>query len=87
MGGYLLLTLGALAGSFAVSYVKARAESFIADCGVGLFERAVRLLILFLGTIIPGLLGPALWLLFLGSNGTALYRLFYTRKQLSQPSK
>ncbi|MFZ5802524.1 MAG: CDP-alcohol phosphatidyltransferase family protein [Candidatus Omnitrophota bacterium] len=79
----LLLTLGSLAGSFVTSYTKARAENFIAACSVGVFERAERMILLILGTLLPPLLSLMLWVLCLGSNATALQRLFYTKKKLS----
>lgn len=83
-GGWLFLVLGILAGSFVTSYAKARAENLIPSCQVGIFERAERVLALALGTLIAGLLPWILWILFLGTNGTAIYRIFYTKKILSE---
>ncbi|MBU3759320.1 MAG: CDP-alcohol phosphatidyltransferase family protein [Candidatus Omnitrophica bacterium] len=81
----LVITLGALAGAYAVSYAKARAENFIQNCGVGLFDRAMRILILLAGCLISPLLPLALWILFLGSNATAVQRVLHTRRQLASP--
>lgn len=79
----LILTLGILLGSFVTSYAKARAENLIPECHVGVFERAERVITIALGTLIPVLLPLALWILFIGTNATALHRIFYTRKILS----
>lgn len=84
-GGLLVITLGALAGAYAVSYAKARGENFIKNCGVGLFDRALRIIVLLTGCMIPGLLTVSLWVLFIGSNVTAVQRVLHTRKQLLTP--
>lgn len=83
-GGYLLLVMGIIAGSFVISYAKARAENLIPDCSVGVFERAERVIALALGTLISPLLPWALWILFLGTNATAIQRILYTKKILSE---
>lgn len=82
-GLYLMLSLGILAGSYAVSYSKARAENFIENCGVGIFDRGVRLVLLFIGTVLPFLLPLVLWILCIGSNYTAMERFFHAKKQLN----
>ncbi len=79
-----LLAMGSLAGAFVTSYAKARAENFIKDCGVGILGRAERILLLAFGTILSPLAGLVLWILFLGTNGTAVYRILHTRKNLPQ---
>jgi len=84
---YLVLTLGVIAGSFGVSYTKARAENLIDNCGVGIFDRAVRLIILFIGTFLPFLAPLALWTLFFGSNATAVHRILHTKKVLAGQPK
>ena len=58
----LLLVLAALAGSFLVSYTKARAEALGVSCDVGLMERPERIIVLVAGALL-GLLVPALWVL------------------------
>jgi CDP-diacylglycerol--glycerol-3-phosphate 3-phosphatidyltransferase len=82
--GWFILTLGILLGSFVTSYSKARAENVIEKCDVGLFERAERVIILALGSLISFLFPVALWILFLGTNTTAIQRILYTRKKLSE---
>lgn len=75
----LLLTLATLVGSIMVSYTRARAESIGADCEVGLMERGERMVCLIIGALAPSLfLTPALWVLAIGSNLTALQRIHHT---------
>ncbi len=83
-GGWLVICLGIIMGSFVTSYAKARAENLIEHCNVGVFERAERILTLAIGSLLPILLPLALWLLVIGTNATALQRIFYTRKMLLQ---
>ena len=86
--GFFFLSMGTIAGAFATSYAKARAENFIASCSVGVFERPERLILLALGTLFTGLLGLCLWVLFFGTNITALQRVFFTRDKLqSEPAE
>lgn len=85
-GSWLLISLGILAGAFVTSYAKARAESLIQECPVGLFERPERIIILLIGTFLWPLLPIALWILLIGTNWTALERIFYTQKILSERS-
>ena len=84
-GALLVVTLGALAGAYGVSYAKARAENFIKNCGVGIFDRAVRIILVLVGCMIPGLLTISLWAIFLGANATAIQRILHTRKTMALP--
>lgn len=70
------LALSALAGSFAVSYVRARAECAMPSCRVGYWERGERLVYLSLG-LLTGNLPMALWVLGTMTHATVLYRLAY----------
>ncbi len=83
-GTWLLISLGILAGAFVTSYAKSRAETIIQDCPVGLFERSERIIVLMLGSLLWPLLPVALWILLIGTNWTALERIFYTQKILSE---
>jgi len=60
-----------------VSYTKARAESIGVRCTVGLMERPERMICLIAGALLD-LLEPALWLLAVLSNLTALQRIAFT---------
>ncbi len=74
-----ILAMAALVGSVMVSYTKARAESIGVECTVGLMERPERLICLIAGAVL-GLLEPALWVLAILSNVTALQRIVFTRQ-------
>ena len=89
-----LLTGAALfclvAGSL-VSYAKARAEGLGLRCDVGLAERAERLILVLLGTLLAGLglpvaLAVALWLLAVASAITVGQRLLEVRRQAAATS-
>ena len=74
-----------VAGSL-VSYAKARAEGLGLRCDVGLAERAERLILVLLGTLLAGLgldlaLAVLLWLLAAASAVTVVQRLLEVRRQ------
>jgi CDP-diacylglycerol--glycerol-3-phosphate 3-phosphatidyltransferase len=70
-------TLLAVVGTVMVSYTRARAESVGVDCRVGFMERGERLLVLILGALLD-LLPPAVWVVALGANATAVHRIVHT---------
>lgn len=76
-GGFL--TMAALLGTVMVSYTKARAQSIGVACEIGLMERPERLIVLIAGAAFH-LLTPALGVLALLTNITALQRIAYTRR-------
>ncbi len=51
---------------------------------IGLLDRLVRLLIIFVALLLPALLIPALWVLALGSAFTGVQRLWYVYKHLDR---
>ena len=73
----VVATLAALVGTVMVSYTRARAESVGVECKVGLMERGERLLLLIAGAL-ADLLVPAVWLVAVGANATALHRILHT---------
>lgn len=77
----LLLVLTALAGSFLVSYTKARAEALGVSCDVGLMERPERIIVLVAGALL-GWLVPALWVLATLTMLTAGQRVLHVRKTM-----
>ena len=77
--GEVLVTLAALVGTVMVSYTRARAESVGVECRVGLMERGERILTLILGALL-GLLVPAVWIVAVGANLTAIHRIVHTRR-------
>src|SRR2546430_5616752 len=74
-----VVAMAGLMGSMMVSYTKARAESVGVTCTVGLMERPERLICLIAGALL-NLLEPALWVLAVLSNLTALQRIAFTRR-------
>jgi len=81
MGGPLerwlvLATLAALAGSFLVSYVRARAQSLGFTCDSGVFARPERVVVTVIGFIFGGyVLYAVVFLLAVLTNLTALQRI------------
>ena len=72
----VLATLAALAGSFLVSYVRARAQSLGFTCESGVFARPERVVVTVIGLIFGGVwLYAVVFLLALLTNLTALQRI------------
>ena len=77
--GFALLTVGALVGSFMVSYVRARAEGIGLELHEGWFTRAERVVVLALGLLLSWFaiaLPIALGIIFVLSFLTAGQRLY-----------
>ena len=75
----VLVTLLTLVGTIMVSYTKARAQSIGVACEIGLMERPERLIVLIAGATF-NVLTPAMVVLAILTNVTALQRIFYTRR-------
>src|SRR5215467_2616873 len=73
----VVAALLALLGTVMVSYTRARAESIDIECRVGFMERGERMLVLILGAFLD-LLIPAIWVVALGANATAVHRIAHT---------
>jgi CDP-diacylglycerol--glycerol-3-phosphate 3-phosphatidyltransferase len=76
----VLATLAALAGSFLVSYVRARAQSLGFTCDSGIFARPERVVLTVIGLVFSGVLGgyvlyAVVFLLAVLTNLTALQRI------------
>ena len=72
----VLATMAALAGSFLVSYVRARAQSLGFTCETGLFARPERVVVTVIGLLIGGpVLYGVVFLLAIITNITALQRI------------
>ncbi len=74
---HMLLALAALTGGFAVSYVRARAGEAGLSVKVGLLDRFVRVIIIVAVLLLPPLMTLGLWVLAIGTNFTALQRMWY----------
>ena len=83
-----------IAGSFMVSYTRARAEGLGIECKVGLMQRPERITLLIIGSLLgsiptvgPILMKCTLLILAISSNLTAMYRIFHVRNQLVRESQ
>ncbi len=74
---HMLLALAALTGGFLVSYVRARAGEAGLSVKVGLLDRFARVIIIVGMLLLPALLTIGLWVLAVGTNFTALQRMWY----------
>ena len=79
---YVILAAVAMAGSFMVSYSRARAESLIPTCKVGFAERPERLVLLILGGLLNRM-APVLWVIAGFSTVTVIHRIVYTWRQIA----
>jgi CDP-diacylglycerol--glycerol-3-phosphate 3-phosphatidyltransferase len=90
----LWVAILAFLGSAMVSYTRARAEGLGVECKIGIMQRAERLVLLCLGSIIGSLakifdpvMIAVLGVIALISNFTAFQRTFYVRKIEKQINK
>ncbi|MFQ5976280.1 MAG: archaetidylinositol phosphate synthase [Candidatus Hydrothermarchaeales archaeon] len=91
LDSHFILILIVLVGTLLVSYTRTRAEHEIEKCAVGFAERAERLIILLIATLLEALnIFPkfdlfyiALILLAVITHITVLYRLIYTFNELT----
>ena len=72
-----IVAMAGLAGSVMVSYTRARAESIGVNCNVGFMERPERMICLIAGSLLDAL-EPALWVLAVLANVTAVHRIAFT---------
>jgi soluble lytic murein transglycosylase len=72
-----IVAMAGLIGSMMVSYTRARAESIGVRCTVGVMERPERMICLIAGALLD-LLEPALWVLAVLANLTAIQRIVFT---------
>jgi len=79
---YQVLVGLSLMGTALVPYSRAKAETFIPRCNVGIMERPERILLLFLGTAIRSLMPMVIWILAVGTNLTVVQRVLYTRRHM-----
>jgi CDP-diacylglycerol--glycerol-3-phosphate 3-phosphatidyltransferase len=80
---HMVLVWVAAFGSFMTSYARARAESLIPRCTVGLLERPERIVLLILGGLTNRMVA-ALWIIAALSNVTAVQRVVYTYVELKK---
>src|SRR5712692_10402104 len=85
-----IIVLVALAGSFLVGYVRARAQSLGFACDVGILARPERVVVIVAGLLLERIhvsgwhfttLTLALWILAIGTNFTAIQRVWVVWQQ------
>jgi CDP-diacylglycerol--glycerol-3-phosphate 3-phosphatidyltransferase len=79
----MVLVWVAAFGGFMTSYARARAESLIPRCTVGLMERPERVALLVLGAILNRMVA-VLWIIAILSNITAIQRVIYAYVELKR---
>ena len=79
----MVLVWVAAFGGFMTSYARARAESLIPLCRVGLMERPERVVLLILGAVLNRMVA-VLWIIAILSNITAIQRVIYTYVELKR---
>ena len=79
--GLMVLVWVAAFGGFMTSYARARAESLIPRCPVGLMERPERVVLIIAGALLNKMVA-VLWVVALLSNITAIQRIVYTYVEL-----
>ena len=71
-----------LMGTALVPYTRARAETIIPQCNVGIMERPERILLIFFGAAIPTIMPIVVWILAIFTNLTVIQRVLYTRRTM-----
>ena len=79
----MVLVWVAAFGSFMTSYARARAESLVPRCTVGLLERPERIVLLVVGALANRMVA-VLWIIAVLSNLTAVQRVVYTYVELKK---
>jgi CDP-diacylglycerol--glycerol-3-phosphate 3-phosphatidyltransferase len=79
----MVLVWMAAFGGFMTSYARARAESLIPRCPVGLLERPERVVLVIAGAILNRMVA-VLWIVAILSNVTAIQRVVYTYVELKR---
>jgi len=85
--GYQVLLGLAIMGTALVPYTRARAETLIPRCNVGVMERPERILLIFLGAAIESLMPIVIWILAVFTNITVFQRIHYTWRQMREKEK
>ena len=87
----LVLLILAIAGSFLVSYTRARAEGLGFECKIGLMQRQERMTFLAAGAILGSIpytkhffMTFAIWLIAILSNFTVIQRIWYIRNKMKE---
>jgi CDP-diacylglycerol--glycerol-3-phosphate 3-phosphatidyltransferase len=87
----VLVIIAAIAGSFMVSYTRARAEGLGIQCKVGIMQRQERITFLAAGAILGSIPGTknfflmlSLWLIAILANVTVIQRIIFIKNQIEE---
>lgn len=87
----LVILILAIAGSFLVSYTRARAEGLGFECKIGLMQRQERMTFLVAGAILGSIpytkhffMTLAICLIAILSNFTVIQRIWYIRNKMKE---
>ena len=81
----VVLAMTSLFGAMSVSYIRARAQSLGITCEGGWFARPARSAVIVIGLLL-GLIALMVWILAIGTNFTALQRIWIVWRQSASPS-
>jgi len=84
---YQILLGAAIMGTALTPYTRARAETLIPKCNVGVMERPERILLVFLGAAIESIMPIVVWILAIFTNVTVIQRVHYTWRQMKEKEK
>jgi CDP-diacylglycerol--glycerol-3-phosphate 3-phosphatidyltransferase len=84
---YQILLGAAIMGTALTPYTRARAETLIPKCNVGVMERPERILLVFLGAAIESIMPIVVWILAIFTNVTVIQRVLYTWRQMEEKGK
>ena len=84
---YQVLLGAAIMGTALIPYTRARAETLIPKCNVGVMERPERVLLIFFGAAIQSIMPVVLWILAIFTNVTVIQRVLYTWRQMKEREK
>ncbi len=77
----VMLATVATIGSLLVPFARARAETVIPSCKVGIMERPERVILIAAGAVFDWMV-PVLWILTVLTHVTVIQRILYTRQKL-----
>ena len=84
---YPVLVGLSIMGTALIPYTRARAETLIPKCNVGIMERPERVLLIFFGVAIFSIMPIVLWILAIFTNVTVIQRVHYTWRQMKEGTK
>jgi CDP-diacylglycerol--glycerol-3-phosphate 3-phosphatidyltransferase len=82
----VILTFAVTIGITLIPYTRARAEALQVQCNIGLMERAERIILFSVGTLLHWM-EPVLWIMAILTHFTVLQRIYHVWRSLRVPPK